>query len=242
MENIAQLPIREIVSKDYRAALVFRTFGIDFCCKGDQTIQEACTKKKADPQLLLEKLIEAFTSPSEDHFDYQSWPLSLLANYIENKHHAMIRERIPLIRKFLKRVVKVHGAHEPNLKKIKSLFEDSSEDLQRHLEQEELIIFPFIRKISTDEERKRLLLSPSFQQIRELIYELMADHEQEGACLEEIRRLSNDYTPPSYACNTYKVAFALLQEFDISMQKHMHLERNILFPEAFSLEVAANLN
>jgi regulator of cell morphogenesis and NO signaling len=70
----------------------------------------------------------------------------------------------------------------------------------------------------------------------------MAEHEQEGAYLEEIRKLSNDYTPPAYACNTYKVAFALLQEFDVSMQKHMHLERNILFPEAIALEFNSKLN
>lgn len=242
MNNINQLTISEIVSNDYRAALVFRTFGIDFCCKGNQTIREACTKKRTDPQLLLEKLIEVFTTPTEENFDFKSWPLTLLANYIENKHHAMIRDRIPLILKFLRRVVKVHSAHEPKLKKIKALFEDSTEDLQRHLEQEELIVFPFIRKISSDPEGKNLLFSPSYKKIRELIYQLMAEHEQEGACLEEIRKLSDDYTPPAYACNTYKVAFALLQEFDMSMQKHMHLERNILFPEALALELDSNLN
>jgi regulator of cell morphogenesis and NO signaling len=242
MNNINELTISEIVSNDYRTALVFRTFGIDFCCKGDQTIREACTKKKIDPQLLLGKLIEVFTTQAEENFDFKSWPLTLLANYIENKHHAMIRDRIPLILKFLKRVVKVHSAHEPKLKKIKALFEDSTEDLQRHLEQEELIIFPFIRKISSDPERKKLLFSPSYKKIREKIYQLMAEHEQEGVCLEEIRKLSDDYSPPAYACNTYKVAFALLQEFDMSMQKHMHLERNILFPEALALELDSNLN
>lgn len=242
MNNITQLSISEIVSKDYRAALVFRAFDIDFCCKGDQTIQEACTKKKTDPQLLLERLIEVFTTPAEENFDFKNWPLSLLATYIENKHHTLIRDRIPLILKFLKRVVKVHGNHEPNLKKIKALFEDSVDDLKRHLEQEELIIFPFIRKIPSDPERKNLLFSPSYKQIRELIYKLMAEHEQEGACLEEIRRLSDNYTPPAYACNTYKVAFSLLQEFDESMQKHIHLERNILFPEAIARETDLKLN
>lgn len=242
MNNINQLTISQIVSNDYRAALVFRTFGIDFCCKGDQTIQEACAKKKTDPQLLLEKLIEGFTTPAEENFDFKSWPLTLLANYIENKHHAMIRDRIPLILKFLKRVVKVHSAHEPNLKKIHSLFATSAEELQRHLEQEELIIFPFIRKISSDPKRKKLLFTESFTQIRRSIHRLMLEHEHEAEYLEEIRNLTHNYTPPEYACNTYKVAFALLQEFDVSMQKHMHLERNILFPEAIALEFDSNLN
>lgn len=237
MNNINRLTISEIVSNDYRTALVFRTFGIDFCCKGDQTIGEACTKKNADPQVLLEKLIEVFTEPSEENFDFKSWPPAVLATYIEKKHHDMIRERVPLIRKFLKRVVKVHGKHEPRLKEIKTLFETSTEDLHRHLEQEELIIFPFIRKISSDPKGETLIASPSFKQIRKSIYQLMEEHEQEGIYLSQIRQLSDDYTPPPYACNTYKVAFALLQEFDVNLQKHMHLERNILFPEVITLEL-----
>jgi regulator of cell morphogenesis and NO signaling len=242
MNNIHQLTIREIVSNDYRAALVFRTFGIDFCCKGEQTIQEACAKKKTDPQLLLEKLIEGLTTPADENFDFKSWPLSLLANYIENKHHAMIKDRIPLILKFLKRVVKVHSAHNPDLKTIHNLFASSAEELQRHLEQEELLIFPFIRKISSDSKRRKLLFSESFAQVRRSIHRLMIEHEHENDYLEELRNLTQNYTPPDYACNTYKVAFALLQEFDVSMQKHMHLERNILFPEALALEFDSTLN
>lgn len=242
MENISSLSISEIVSKDYRTALVFRSFGIDFCCKGHETISEASRRKKTDPQLILEKLIEVVTSPAEESFDFKNWPLSLLANYIENKHHAMIRERVPLIRKFLKRAVNVHGSHEPNLKKIKALFQDSTDNLQKHLEQEELIVFPFIRKISSDPDRKNLLLGPSFQPISELIYHLMVEHEEEEAIWEEIRKLTHNYSPPDYACNTYKVAFALLEEFDVSLQKHMHLERNILFPQAIALNLEKNLN
>ncbi len=242
MKNINQLTINEIVSNDYRTALVLQAFGIDVCCTGNQTILEACTTKKADPGQLIEKLLESMTSTSEENFDFKSWPLSILTDYIETKHHSLIRDRIPIIMKFLQRVVKVHSAHEPNLKKIKALFEDSMEDLQRHLKQEELIIFPFIKKISSDPVRKDLLFSPSYRKITELIFQLMAEHEVEGLCLEEIRKLSDDYTPPAYACNTYKVAFAMLQEFDISLQKHIHLESNILFPEVIAQEFKSPLN
>ncbi|MDP2043294.1 MAG: hypothetical protein Q8K16_19095, partial [Algoriphagus sp.] len=59
--------------------------------------------------------------------------------------------------------------------------------------------------------------------------------EQEGEYLEQIRILTNNYSPPEYASNTYKVALAMLEEFDMNMQKHMHLERNILFPGALEL-------
>ncbi|MBN7813548.1 iron-sulfur cluster repair di-iron protein [Algoriphagus sp. H41] len=236
MESIAKFPIREIISKDYRSALVFRAFGIDFCCIGDLTLQEACVRKNLDQKDLVEKLEEAFALPDEEINDFHSWPLNRLSNYIETKYHGLIRERVPVIQKFLKQIVKVHGTFEPNLKKVKSLFDQSTSELLDHMQREELIIFPFIRKIVAGGKSKDLLLGPSFQNVKETIFSLMKEHDQEGEYLEEIRSLTNNYSPPDYACNTYKVAFALLKEFEISMHQHIHLERDILFPGAIQLE------
>ena len=242
MESIAQFPIREIISKDYRSALVFRAFGIDFCCIGELTLQEACARKNVDPKDLVEKLEETFVFPNEENHDFHSWSLNRLANYIETRYHNPLRERVPAIQKFLKRIVKVHGAFEPNLKKAKYLFDQSTSELLDHLQREELIIFPFIRKIVAGGKSKDLLLGPSFQNVKETIFSLMKEHDQEGEYLEEIRSLTNNYSPPDYACNTYKVAFALLQEFEISMHQHIHLERDILFPGAIQLENQGSIN
>ncbi len=242
MEKLAHLPIREIVAKDYRAALVFRKYGIDFCCKGDLTPLEACSRKKINPEELLNELAEAFSSPKEEKFDFASWPLPHLADYVETNYHAMIRDRIPMIQNFLKKVIKVHGEHEPRLRKVEQLFDNASQDLTGHLLREELIIFPYIKKISGDKNHRSLLLGPAFEPIREAIHKLMDEHEQEGNYLDEIRMLTHNYTPPAYACNTYKVAFSLLEEFDRTMQNHMHLEGNILFPAALSIESDQNLN
>jgi regulator of cell morphogenesis and NO signaling len=37
--------IGELVAQDYRTASVFKKYGIDFCCQGNRTIQDACEKK-----------------------------------------------------------------------------------------------------------------------------------------------------------------------------------------------------
>ncbi|MCB0616560.1 MAG: hemerythrin domain-containing protein, partial [Phaeodactylibacter sp.] len=52
----------------------------------------------------------------------------------------------------------------------------------------------------------------------------------------EIRELSNGFTPPEGACNTYRVLYALLEEFEEDLHRHVHLENNILFPQAVELE------
>ena len=42
--------IGEMVADDFRTAAVFKKFGIDFCCKGNRSIEEACENKKANPE------------------------------------------------------------------------------------------------------------------------------------------------------------------------------------------------
>ena len=65
---------------------------------------------------------------------------------------------------------------------------------------------------------------------------MMHEHDAEGERFRNIAELAHDYTPPADACNTYKVTFAMLQEFEQDLHKHIHLENNILFPKAVALE------
>ena len=63
-----------------------------------------------------------------------------------------------------------------------------------------------------------------------------SEHSAEGDRFRDIERLSNNYTPPEDACNTYRVTFAMLKEFQDDLHLHIHLENNILFPKAIELE------
>ena len=77
--------IGELVARDYRTASVFKKYSIDFCCQGNRTIEEACEKKNIDTKKVLEDLVAIMEAKSESTTDYQSWPLDLLADYIEKK-------------------------------------------------------------------------------------------------------------------------------------------------------------
>ncbi len=65
---------------------------------------------------------------------------------------------------------------------------------------------------------------------------MMAEHEAAGDEMFEIRNLSNNYTPPADACNTFKVTYQELKDFEEDLHKHVHLENNILFPKVIALE------
>ena len=78
--------------------------------------------------------------------------------------------------------------------------------------------------------------SPQFGTVENPIAMMMAEHDNEGARFREIDKLTNNYNPPADACNTYKVTYAMLDEFEKDLHLHIHLENNILFPEAIKLE------
>ena len=105
-----------------------------------------------------------------------------------------------------------------------------------HMKKEELILFPFIRKMAKAKQENTKLDTPNFGTVQNPIEMMMEEHTTEGDRFRKIETLSNNYTPPEDACNTYRVTFALLNEFEQDLHMHIHLENNILFPRAIELE------
>jgi regulator of cell morphogenesis and NO signaling len=228
--------IGELVAKDYRTASVFKKYSIDFCCQGNRTIEEACEKKNIDTKKVLEDLVAMMESKSESTTDYQSWPLDLLADYIEKKHHRYVQEKTLEIQPYLDKICKVHGERHPELLKIKEEFNASAGELAAHMKKEELILFPFIRKMTQAKMENIKVDAAHFGTVINPIQMMMDEHTVEGNRFRKIEELSNNYTPPQDACNTYRVSFALLKEFEQDLHLHIHLENNILFPKAIEIE------
>lgn len=228
--------IGELVAQDYRTASVFKKYGIDFCCQGNRTITDACEKKNIDKKSVVSDLNAIMQSATEKTNDYQTWPLDLLADYIEKKHHRYVQEKTQEIQPYLEKICKVHGAHHPELFEIKDEFLAAAGELAMHMKKEELILFPFIRKMAKAKQENASIETPHFGTIQNPIQMMMHEHTTEGDRFKKIEALSNNYTPPADACNTYRVTFALLKEFEDDLHLHIHIENNILFPKAAELE------
>jgi regulator of cell morphogenesis and NO signaling len=225
--------IGQLVAEDYRTAEVFSKHNIDFCCKGDQTIGAVCEKKKINSTKLLAELNEVKMHVGDSAIDYKSWPLDLLADYIEKKHHRYVEEKIPVIKKYLTKVSSVHGPAHPELTDIHELFFATADALTVHMKKEELVLFPYIRRIVINKEQAQ---TPAFGSVENPISIMKEDHNVEGERFRRIAELSDNYTPPVEACNTYRVTYALLKEFEADLHLHIHLENNILFPGAIQRE------
>ncbi|WP_426479128.1 iron-sulfur cluster repair di-iron protein [Chryseobacterium sp. CBSDS_008] len=227
--------IGEIVAEDFRTAAIFKKHGIDFCCKGDRTIENACETKKLDADNIY-KEIENLPQNAAQSIDFKSWPLDLLADYIEKTHHRYVAEKVPVLQQFLDKLCKVHGEHHPELFRIRELFYVSAQDLGAHMKKEELMLFPFIKNMVKAKIGGSVIQQPHFGTVENPVNMMKHEHTAEGERLSEIAELSDNYTPPADACNTYRVTFAMLQDFENDLHRHIHLENNILFPKAIELE------
>jgi len=227
--------VGELVAQDYRAAAIFKQNKIDFCCNGHRSIAEACEQKKIDSKEIIEKLNEATAANENSNIDYSSWPIDLLVDYIEKKHHRFVKEKIKEITPFLHKVVRVHGGRHPELLDIEELFKESCEDFAEHMEKEEEVLFPYIREMVKAKQNGTNIQAP-FGTVQNPINMMMSEHDAEGERFRKIAELSNNYTPPIDACSTYKVTFSLLKEFEEDLHLHIHLENNILFPKAIKIE------
>ncbi|PNQ72476.1 iron-sulfur cluster repair di-iron protein [Hanstruepera neustonica] len=236
LERNVEKHIGDYVAADYRTAAVFSKYKIDFCCNGGRTIDEACQKKGINSNQLLDELNSVLNNKGDQAIDYKSWPLDLLIDYIEKKHHRYVEEKIPVLKQFLDKLCRVHGERHPELLKINELFTASAGELAAHMKKEELILFPFIKKMVQAQLRNSVIETPHFGTVDNPIAMMKHEHDNEGERFRQIADLTDNYNPPSDACNTYRVTFAMLDEFEKDLHLHIHLENNILFPQAIKLE------
>jgi regulator of cell morphogenesis and NO signaling len=226
MKNLTTLSLGDIVKQNYKAAQVLERFELDFCCMGHQTL---------DSGLVIDAL-EEINIYGGDGVDFGSWPLDLLADYIYQKHHRYIEEKTPQIKQYLDKLYAVHGHNHPELEQIRQLFNEIARELSIHVKMEELILFPYIQQMVQSKQSNTPLRIPDFGTLYSPVQRMKSDYMNEGKKLVKICSLTNNYTPPPDACNTYQVTFELLQEYERDMHMHIHLENNILFAKSIQLE------
>jgi regulator of cell morphogenesis and NO signaling len=235
MTTLQERTVADVVTENIKAAHIFKKHGIDFCCGGGISIKKACEKAKIDPETLESELLNLDTIQDRAH-DYNNWKLDFLTDHIINVHHHYVEESSPLLLQYSKRVNHVHGHHYTELAEIEALVTQVVQAMAAHQKKEELILFPFIKKLVKVERENGEVPAIHFGTVENPIRMMEEEHEEAGEILRKIAKLSNNYTLPEGACNTYRAFYSKLEEFEQDLHQHIHLENNILFPKALNLE------
>jgi len=237
MNDIGNKTLAQIVTGNYKAASLFEKYNLDFCCKGKRSLQQACEEQKLPlEEILLELSVVNNAINGSQKFSFHKISLSQLVDYILTKHHDYVKKELPQLFRYLQKVVSKHSNRHPELLKVFELFAAIKEEMEGHMQKEELILFPRIKELEKFAQQQppgefklnlSYLLSP--------ITIMQQEHDHAGSMMEEIRLLTNTYTPPNDACTTYRLSFTALQAFESDLHRHVHLENNILFPGAIEL-------
>jgi regulator of cell morphogenesis and NO signaling len=226
----------QIAAKDLRKAQVFKKYGLDFCCGGKKTVKEACAEKGLDVTKVEQELQQADKIPSFRPIPYNDWSPDFLADYIVNTHHSYVRKNLPDITAYAEKVKNVHSDRHPELLHIHQLVEEVHAELTAHLAKEERVLFPYIKELVAVKNNTQSLHAAQFGTVQNPINMMEMEHELAGKNLAEIRDLTDNYTLPEDACASYSLLYRLLEEFEEDLHLHIHLENNILFPNALEIE------
>lgn len=229
------IKIADIVNSNIKTADIFKKHGIDFCCGGGISIAKACQKLNLNVEEIIEELnkIDNKVVLSQN---YNKWELDYLADYIVNTHHAYVLDAIELLDAYTSKVAKVHGEHHPPVLEIQRLYNIVKIELLQHMLKEERVLFPYIKEMVKFKRDNESLVRSHFGSVQNPIKMMELEHESAADTLKEIASLSMNYSPPEWACNTFKALYAKLDEFEQDLHLHVHLENNILFPKAIDLE------
>ncbi len=240
MEAIAnEKTIAELVTEDFRRAGVFRKYGIDFCCGGKKPLQTVATEKNLDLDKIEADLRSIDASEADRSKGAKDWTAAFLADYIVQVHHSYVRTTSPNLVAWSQKVATRHGDRFAYLDEVRQIVQSVVNELDSHMFKEEHILFPYVKALEEARSKGEISSAP-FGTVANPIRMMEHEHEEVGQMITRLQEITSNYTPPPDACNTFRVLFSTLKEFEDDLFLHIHLENNILFPKALNLEKSGN--
>jgi regulator of cell morphogenesis and NO signaling len=214
-------PVAQIVLDHSECAGVFQRHRIDYCCKGELPLDEACRQRGADPKAVLEELERAVAERREPAgIDPREVPTDVLVSHIVRRHHQYLRDALPFLVPLSKKVARVHGAHNPNLPEVRDLVEELSNLMLPHLDREEQVLFPALEGEGKGRE----------EVIAAELSTMHGDHLEVAKVLESLRTAASEFEIPDWACTSYTTLYRELAAVEADIFQHVHLENHVLMP------------
>lgn len=201
-------------------ATVLESLGLDYCCGGHRTLQDAAHARGLDGASIL-KTLEALPRQglSSGAPNPAALPTPALVDHIVAVHHSFVRRELPRLKALAAKVVAAHGQSHQELFEVEERVRTLAVELLNHLDQEESHLFPQMLAAAGLPDALRVALSPFFD-----------DHSEAGAGLARLRELTGGFQPPGDACSSYRGLLEGLAAFEADLHQHVHLENNVLFP------------
>lgn len=221
--------VADLLREVPRRARVFERYAIDYGCGSTRSLAEVCRQQQIDPDTILKSLAAEQPAGPDPFVRIR---LDALADEIVTRHHDYAREQGQRIQSLLDKVNRVHVAKEPRLLALWSLFQQIHADLLQHMLKEEAVLFPYCRQLELATASVTMHCGSVAMPIRVM----ESEHHKTSEQMRLVENLTDGYTPPDWACNSFRVLYDELQAYVQDLEEHMHLENDLLFPAALRRE------
>ncbi len=236
--------VRELAVEIPGATRIFEKLGIDYCCGGAKSLEDACAASNISTDEVMRRLTEEgekTVALAAESVDFSSLSLTELITHITTKHHTFTKQELARLSTLLDKVCSAHGENHPELLRLQALFKELAADLSPHMLKEEMVLFPYIVRMEEAVRHNQLPFAPPpFMTVRNPVRMMSLEHDGAGDLLRLMREASVNYTVPGDGCISYRTLYQALEDFERDLHQHIHLENNILFPRAVEMEAAVN--
>lgn len=222
------MQIGQLVAERPARSRVFDHHGLDYCCGGKRTIEDACRRRGVDPDPVLADLeaLDATVVPHDDPIAGMS--MTELADHIEETHHTYLRSELPRLTRLVDKVTAVHGQAHAWLEEVRTVYAGLVAELEPHMMKEEQILFPMIREIEKSGTNSAVHCGTIENPIRVMEHE----HDNAGEALARLRTLTDGFGIPEGACSSFRAMLDGLETLEADLHRHIHKENNVLFVRA----------
>ena len=216
----SDIKVGDLATEHPLATRVFARHGIDYCCGGGIALTEACEKKGLETEAVLAEIQKELDSATATEERWDQAPLEDVITHLLTSYHRPLDEELPRLMAMSEKVLQVHEDKAPEmLRELVSVYRGLKTELEQHMAKEEQILFPMIQR-----GQGAMAGGP--------INVMHLEHDNAAHALGRLRELTNDYTVPDEACNTWRALWHGLKALEESLHRHIHLENNVLFPRA----------
>lgn len=168
--------------------------------------------------------------------------LTDICNEVEKEHHALIRKSIAEIEAMLVNLVEDEAETFPFLVQAFEQFQEVSDLLAMHIQKEELIILPYIRKLEECASKRMSPPEAHFPTLRIPIEFIDKEHELIVEGLLGIRSYTTNYFIPAHADNVLSELYSSMKKFEQTLIRVVKIEGETLYPKAIKLEAELHNN
>ncbi len=224
--------VAQLVIERPSRARVFEQIGIDYCCGGKKSLQQACEEKQLQVDEVVRALLDAEQTADHEERDWSQATLTELCEHIVATHHEYLRRELPRLSELTRKVADAHRDRHPEWDEVREVYENLRFELHLHMQKEEHVLFPAIMQM----EQANAPLRFHFGTVANPIRMMEHEHDTAAQALDDLRRLTNNYTPAEDACPTTRAMLEALETLEKDLHLHIHKENNILHPRAIALE------